>query len=404
MSHKTKQHKDVALYDPDLRDTAIQAGNYVLVQLANGDIRSVNVDPNSTVNINKFGSFYANELIGQFYGTTYEIQGKKLKALPPRTLQEVEDTDATNEYINDGEFVQPLTITEIQTLKQAGVHANDIIKKQIEQHSNYSLKTEYSKEKYKKRKEVKYIKTFTTLPPTLYNVCEYWFGKDQARLRDIRVDTLSQLLSLGNVRPKGRYIVVDDASGVVVSAVLERMGGDGRLITIHDSESPPPYPVMNNMNFSAKITNVLSSLNWATADEEYAPILPPSEVSEPSVKSERQKSRLNKRKALTEHLHSTRQELFDGEFDGLILATQYDPYSIIEKYARYLGGSANLVVYSPHPQILADLQVNLRNIPEWLSPSVTESWLRRYQVLPGRTHPLMSMSGSGGYLLHAIRV
>lgn len=39
------------------------------------------------------------------------------------------------------------------------------------------------------------------------------------------MDTLSQLLNLGNVRPKGRYIVVDDASGVVVSAVLERMGG-----------------------------------------------------------------------------------------------------------------------------------------------------------------------------------
>jgi hypothetical protein len=35
-----------------------------------------------------------------------------------------EDTEATNEYINDGEFVQPLTITEIQALKQAGVHAN----------------------------------------------------------------------------------------------------------------------------------------------------------------------------------------------------------------------------------------------------------------------------------------
>lgn len=83
-----------------------------------------------------------------------------------------EDTDATNELINDGEFVQPLTITEIQSLKQAGVHASvrhrrtrclcttdtflkDIIKKQIEQHANYSLKTEYSKEKYKKRKEAK---------------------------------------------------------------------------------------------------------------------------------------------------------------------------------------------------------------------------------------------------------
>lgn len=91
-------------------------------------------------------------------------------------------------------------------------------------------------------------------------------------------------------------------------------------------------------------------------------------------------------------------------FTRLILATQYDPYSIIEKYAQYLGGSANLVVYSPHPQILADLQTKLRNFSEWLSPSLTESWLRRYQVLPGRTHPLMNMSGSGGYLLHAIRV
>lgn len=70
------------------------------------------------------------------------------------------------------------------------------------------------------------------------------------------------------------------------------------------------------MNFSSGTTNILSSLNWATADEDYTPILPPSEVSEQGVKSERQKSRLNKRKVITEHLNSTRQELFDGDFDG----------------------------------------------------------------------------------------
>jgi len=62
--------------------------------------------------------------------------------VPPRTLDEVgrqdplssllvkldlsfsEDTDATNELINDGEFVQPLTVDEIQALKQSGVHAS----------------------------------------------------------------------------------------------------------------------------------------------------------------------------------------------------------------------------------------------------------------------------------------
>jgi hypothetical protein len=35
-----------------------------------------------------------------------------------------EDTDATNELINDGEFVQPLTLDDIQALKQSGVHAS----------------------------------------------------------------------------------------------------------------------------------------------------------------------------------------------------------------------------------------------------------------------------------------
>lgn len=33
-----------------------------------------------------------------------------------------------------------------------------------------------------------------------------------------------------------------------------------------------------------------------------------------------------------------------------------------------------------------------------------ESWWREYQVLPGRTHPEMSTSGTGGYILSGIKV
>lgn len=38
-----------------------------------------------------------------------------------------------------------------------------MIKKQIEKHANYALKTEYSKEKYKKRKEAKYAPDYLLL-------------------------------------------------------------------------------------------------------------------------------------------------------------------------------------------------------------------------------------------------
>ena len=41
----------------------------------------------------------------------------------------------------------------------------------------------------------------------------------------MRIDTLSQMMNLGNVRPGGRYIAVDEASGMAVSALLERLGG-----------------------------------------------------------------------------------------------------------------------------------------------------------------------------------
>ncbi len=81
----------------------------------------------------------------------------------------------------------------------------------------------------------RYSKYFTTVVPTLFNVCDYWFNKDQSRLRDIRPDTLSQLLSLANIRPGGRYIAVDDASGVIVAGILDRLGGNSDLeIHAHD--------------------------------------------------------------------------------------------------------------------------------------------------------------------------
>jgi tRNA (adenine-N(1)-)-methyltransferase non-catalytic subunit len=39
------------------------------------------------------------------------------------------------------------------------------------------------------------------------------------------------MMNLANIRPGGRYLAVDDASGVVVSAILERMGGPLMLLT-----------------------------------------------------------------------------------------------------------------------------------------------------------------------------
>lgn len=113
---------------------------------------------------------------------------------------------------------------------------------------------------------------------------------------------------------------------------------------------------------------------------------------------------MSKRKAASDALAATRDELFAGEFSGLLIASQYDPSSILARLSPYLAGSASIVVYSQHLQIVAELQNKMRAESQYLAPSVTESWLRRYQVLPGRTHPTMVTSGSGGFLLHATKM
>lgn len=95
----------------------------------------------SNVNLGKFGSFPASELVGKRPGFVYEISNRTLLIQPPKRIEELGtydhlqlipfqsnclfpvDTDANNELITDGEFVQPLTAVEIEALKKSGAKA-----------------------------------------------------------------------------------------------------------------------------------------------------------------------------------------------------------------------------------------------------------------------------------------
>jgi tRNA (adenine-N(1)-)-methyltransferase non-catalytic subunit len=93
------------------------------------------------VSLGRYGSFFADQLIGKRYGTRFEAQNKLLTELPPLTVEdiglslvfinlsshiiehELEETDATNELINDDK-VPPLSSEEIEALKSSGVHVS----------------------------------------------------------------------------------------------------------------------------------------------------------------------------------------------------------------------------------------------------------------------------------------
>lgn len=90
--------------------------------------------------------------------------------------------------------------------------------------------------------------------------------------------------------------------------------------------------------------------------------------------------------------------------DGLVIVSREHPTNILTALLPYLGLSKPFVVYCPWREPLAELYIQLKSKHDTVGLRVTETWLRRHQILPSRTHPDILMSGGGGYLLMGIVV
>ena len=118
-----------------------------------------------------------------------------------------------------------------------------------------------------------------------------------------------------------------------------------------------------------------------------------------------------------------------GGFTGLIVTSWTSPVSILHHLVPLLAGAAQVVVYSPYIEPLVELAdlystgrrtAYINTPPEQqsvppedfpvdptllLGTTIQTARVRRWQTLPGRTHPLMtSRGGAEGYVFHGTRV
>ncbi|CAG0925649.1 unnamed protein product [Notodromas monacha] len=99
-----------------------------------------------------------------------------------------------------------------------------------------------------------------------------------------------------------------------------------------------------------------------------------------------------------------REAVLAGNFDAFIIAMRDNPKELIKLFLPLLGLSKPFVVFSPFREPLAECHVMLKSMGCAVLVKLTENWLREYQVLPDRTHPLVTMSGNSGFLLSGIKV
>jgi len=89
---------------------------------------------------------------------------------------------------------------------------------------------------------------------------------------------------------------------------------------------------------------------------------------------------------------------------SLVLAGKENPSELCDMLLPLVGLSRPVVIYSQFREPLQDVYMKLKADKSVTALKLTEPWLRKYQIMPDRTHPEVLMSGSGGYVLSGVTV
>ncbi|NWS24450.1 TRM6 methyltransferase, partial [Polioptila caerulea] len=408
--------------------------------------------------------FYLDNAIGHIYGTTFEVtSGGNLqpKKEVEETTTETKEAGTDNRNIVDDGKSQKLTHDDIKALKDKGIKGQEIVQQLIENSTTFRDKTEFAQDKYIKKKKKKYEAVITIVKPSTRILSTMYYAREPGKINHLRYDTLAQMLTLGNIHAGNKMIVVETCAGLVLGAVMERMGGYGSIIQMYPGGGPVraatscfgfPKPFFDNLHEFplSKVQSLLSGTfttetlpsdpeENALVEEESnglseekqtslqeteeepvteAPmeINPTEEQDTMDINAEDVEFKENKEKENNVREKQIKQWerrrklkeaaalLREKNADGLIVASKFHPTPLLLSLLEFVAPSRPFVVYCQYKEPLLECYTKLRERGGVINLKLSETWLRNYQVLPDRSHPKLTMSGGGGYLLSGITV
>lgn len=109
------------------------------------------------------------------------FQSIKLKLCITCIVEEIAE-GKDNRNLNDNSSNQKLSREQIEALKN-DLDGEEIIEKLIENSDTFNTKTEFSKQKYLKKKKEKYLAVFQVLQPNSRTLCDYFMqGKMKRKI------------------------------------------------------------------------------------------------------------------------------------------------------------------------------------------------------------------------------
>ena len=412
----------------------------------------------------------------------------------------------TNRAIMDDSSSQTMTMAQIEALKAEGTGSGrELIQKILDSHIALDQKTAFALAKYTLRKTKKYLRRFTVLPMDV-SLLAHWVltDKEPMKIMELREETLALMGSLlnlhcmavdsppndhGNGIGSGRWLMIDETSGLLVASTAEKIGllnppkvlepsivndenqqGNGHAddtgsdshsraqpskpprthstsslahsntITVIHANSQPNLALLKYFDFehanptpSHPLSRHLKTLSWLQllAPEDDLAYTEPDTFPNETIQSWKSGRRGNyyRKRRRWERIKSIVDETRAGGFDGLVIATGMDLKTVLRHIVPLLRGGAQVVIYSPTVEPLVEISdyyslarrtAFITDPPEpgsmptedfpldptlLLAATIHTVKCKPWQVLPGRTHPLMTGRGSSeGYIFTATRV
>lgn len=138
----------------------------------------------------------------------------------------------------DTNTAQKLTNVDLAQFRAQGVSGTEIIKSLTANSSTFDIKSDFAQEKYIKRKEKRYRRTFQLLPANPFTICEAEGVRHRDKVMNLRPDTLAQILGQSGVHAGTHIMVIESMSGMIVGACAYRMQGSGKIIAVYGGQQP----------------------------------------------------------------------------------------------------------------------------------------------------------------------
>ncbi|KAJ7409747.1 tRNA methyltransferase 6 [Willisornis vidua] len=331
--------------------------------------------------------FYLDNAIGHIYGTTFEVtNGGNLqpKQEVEETPTETKEAGTDNRNIVDDGKSQKLTHDDIKALKDKGIKGQEIVQQLIENSTTFRDKTEFAQDKYIKKKKKKYEAVITIVKPSTRILSTMYYAREPGKINKVH-SLLSGTFSTETLPsdPEENALVEEESNGLT----------DEKQTSHQEAEEEPTTEAAMEINQ----TEEQETMDINAEDVEF------KESKEKENKEnvrDKQIKQWERRKKLME----TAAFLREKNADGLIVASKFHPTPLLLSLLEFVAPSRPFVVYCQYKEPLLECYTKLRERGGVINLKLSETWLRNYQVLPDRSHPKLTMSGGGGYLLSGITV